>query len=67
MRLLKQMNIINNSFILISKKLSPKDHDFINSDKYDSLEKMIDDLDSNNFLNELYSILDNYFDTKLQA
>lgn len=39
------MNIINNSFLLISKKLSPKDHAFINSDKYDSLEKMIDDLD----------------------
>jgi len=61
------MKVINNSFILISKKLSPNDHAFINSDKYDLLEKMIDDLDCNNFLNELYSILDNYFDTKLQA
>lgn len=43
------MNIINNSFILISKKLSPNDHAFINSDKYDLLEKMIDDLDCSDY------------------
>ena len=61
------MKMINNSFILISNKLSHNDYQFIQSDKYDLLEKMIDDLDCNNFLNELYSILDNYFDTKLQA
>ncbi len=61
------MKIINNSFILISNKLSHNDYQFIQSDKYEILEKMINDLSSNNFLNELYTALDNYLDSKLKS
>ncbi len=60
------MNIINNSFVLISKKLSLNDKEFINTDKYQQLDKMINDIDSNNFLSELHFILNEYFDNKLR-
>lgn len=60
------MNIVNNSFVLISKKLSTNDKEFINTDKYQQLDKMINDIDSNNFLSELHFILNEYFDSKLR-
>jgi hypothetical protein len=55
-----------NSDIYIINKLSKNDLDFINSDKYKLLNKMLNELNPGDFLNELYLSLEIYFDNKLK-
>lgn len=52
--------------IYIINKLSKNDLAFIESDKYKLLSKMLNEINPGDFLNELYLLLDNYFDNKLE-
>lgn len=55
-----------NSDIYIINKLSKNDLAFIESDKYKLLNKMLNELNPGDFLNELYLSLEIYFDNKLK-
>lgn len=60
------IGINQNLDIYIINKLSKNDLAFIESDKYKLLSKMLNEINPGDFLNELYLLLDNYFDNKLE-